>query len=121
MKKVDAHFLRHLIDAVKKQFLLSLKKEVLLRINHEIEYIHKRNLYHDDLKSGNVLFTGNAQDFIFKLCDVGRANYTRHYKLVWNMSVQVTPEWNQELCLLKLLKFSSKESKILQAIFTPLL
>lgn len=37
MKKVDAHSLRHLIDAVKKQFLLSLKKEVLLRIKHEIE------------------------------------------------------------------------------------
>ena len=83
----DIHSLRQLLDTTLEQFPDSLKHEALYHIVSGLEYLHSKMIVHGDLKSANVLVSGNEkEDYVFKLCDMGQTHAILTSKLATNMS-----------------------------------
>lgn len=79
------HSLRQLIETV--EMSIELQHEALFQVSRGLQYLHGQRIAHGDLKSANVLLTGDEGDFIFKLGDFGQAHAALTSKLGTSMSV----------------------------------
>jgi serine/threonine protein kinase len=86
LESTTVHSLRQLIETV-GELPLDLKYEALFQMANGLEYLHGKKIIHGDLKSANVLVTGETEnDFEFKLADFGKAHAALTSKLTSNMS-----------------------------------
>lgn len=74
MEYVDG---RNLNDFLKENPPLTERKKVLLQLLEVIEYIHKNDIIHNDIKPGNILISYLNNDV--KLIDFGLSNDDSHY------------------------------------------
>ena len=71
-------------------FNIKLKLSMIHDIALGIEYLHKKNIYHRDLKSSNILLD---KYFNCKICDFGMSKKYNESELNYRTCSQSTPYW----------------------------